>query len=348
MTFGTEVGPMYGVDNLAAFFTAQVNAIKTGAAFSAHMVMDSRGSANLTTGFRPNEVLELASLGYPFDVTCETHAGQNTYVWANGVAQAYAATNPTDSLLIMGMGLNENVTGATGGAQSTAATEDNLSVGIQAVRDVRPDSTLSILLVGQTPANNWNPAYNQTTDAMRVVNAIMKDVASDMNCAFYDSLELFNRAHDVGWMDQLPVPAYGDGNVHPGDAMSLEWWGEVADELFAVPFKVPAGNMSVVYPTILNSWVEWSSGYAPRSVLMPDRTVRLRSMIKSGVVAAYTPLFMLPVGFRPTINEFFFVPTSPTTGQELQILSNGIVRLSAPHPGLAGTYISTDVSFLTL
>ncbi len=65
-------------------------------------------------------------------------------------------------------------------------------------------------------------AYDQTTEHMQIVNGIVKEVAEETNAGYFDTLQLFTRAHaEAGWMEQLLTPQYGDGNVHPGNPLNL-------------------------------------------------------------------------------------------------------------------------------
>jgi hypothetical protein len=54
-----------------------------------------------------------------------------------------------------------------------------------------------------------------------------------------------------------------------------------------------------ISPTMLNSWTWFTGVYThPKYRRVGDR-VELKGLVKSGTVGAGTPLFVLPVGFRP-------------------------------------------------
>ncbi len=329
---------MIGRENLAAFYAAQAQGL-----VKIHIVGDSKAAANANL---PQHITAAAN-GHPVQITTAAYSGQNSHTWANGAVQTFLSTVPNCDLLIVNFGTNEGVGGATGGAQDLCDTEANHLSAINLIRKSRPISALSILLMGQTPCNNDNPAYNQTTARMRGINEVLADVAKAKNCGFFDPLELFERAHsEAGWMDQLPPPTYGGGNVHPGPSMNAVLYGELGKALFPVPYSIPAGSDGIVLPPLQSGWVKHTVGYEPRAVLRNGH-VQLNGVIKPGTVAAQTVLFTLPAGYRPTVNRFFNVSTgNGGTSCEVQVLAHGPVRIAA---AFAGTYVSLDgISFVTI
>lgn len=340
--------PLFGRENLAAFFAAQVRARTNGTPIRIHIFGDSKvAGTGVSDGYRLDQLLMSAANGYPIIVTHEGFSGQNSFVWANNEDQDFVLEHPSVDLLIVDIGTNEGVLGATGGAQTDAETKANLLAADATIRLSRSPSSLSILYLGQTPANNWQPAYNQTTEHMEQVNAVMKEVAEETNAGYFDTLQLFTRAHsEAGWMEQLPTPNYGGGNVHPGNAMNMVLVGELGKALFPLPFDLPAGADGVAYPALQSGWQAWTAPattYAPRATLKGG-IVYLDGLIKPGTTADYTTLFTLPAGYRPAVNRFVSVATSNAGGaRQIQILSSGVVRLAE---SFAGTYVSLDgISF---
>ncbi|OWV62595.1 hypothetical protein ATY75_12285 [Rhizobium sp. N122] len=340
--------PLYYRDNLAAFYAGLVNARSAGATVNIHFVGDSKvAGIGVSDGYRLDQLMMSASNGYPVSVSFDGFGGENSYIWANGKAADFVAQHANSSLLIVDFGTNDFRPWATGGAQSLAQIKANHLAAIATIRASRSPSQLSILLLGQTPANNWNPDYNQTTANMAAENAVLKEVAEETNSAFFDTLELFTRAHsEAGWMEQLPTPAYGDGNVHPGNPMNLVLVGELGKALFPLPFKFPDGAEGTCSPALQNGWQAWTgpaTTYAPRAKLK-DGIVYLDGLIKPGATADYTTLFTLPAGYRPAVNRFISVATSNNGGaRQIQILSGGAVRLGE---SFAGNYVSLDgISF---
>lgn len=234
--------PLYGRENLAAFYGSLVKARATGRRINIHIFGDSKVSGvGVTDGYRLDQLLADASNGYPVTITYEGLGGQNSFIWANDKVQDFVLEHPYTDLLIVDIGTNEGVAGAIGGAQAKEQTKANLLAADAVIRLSRSTSQLSVLYLGQTPANNWKPAYNQTTEHMQEVNRILQEVAQETNAGYFDTLQLFSRAHsEAGWMEQLPMPAYGGGNVHPGDSMNLVLVGELGKALFPLPYKLAA------------------------------------------------------------------------------------------------------------
>lgn len=336
--------PLFGRENLAAFFAAQVRSRTDGTPIKIHVFGDSKvAGVGVTDGYRIDQLISSASNGYPVIVTYEGFGGQNSFLWANNEDNDFVLEHPSTDLLIVDIGTNESV-GA--GAQTEAETKANLLAADARIRLSRSHSSLSILYLGQTPANNWNPVYNQTTEHMQIVNGIIKEVAEETNAGYFDTLQLFTRAHsEAGWMDQLPTPAYGDGNVHPGNPMNIALVGELGKVLFPLPYKFPVTTDGVNMPALQSGWQTWTVGttYAPRATLK-NGIVYLDGLIKPGATATETVLFTLPAGYRPAANRFFTVSVNNTGGSRtVQILSGGAVRLGG---AFAGDFLSLDgISF---
>ncbi|MGM4911424.1 SGNH/GDSL hydrolase family protein [Rhizobium sp. 768_B6_N1_8] len=235
---------LYGRENLAAFFAAEVRSIKTGEAIKIHIVGDSKVAGNgATDGFRLDQLLKESSRGFPVNVTFDGYGGQNSYLFKSDVAADFIAKHSDADLLIVDFGTNERVHSAAGGPQTIEQTKQNNLDAIARIRSARGLGKLSILFLGQPPANNWQPAYSQTTEVMAEINTAIKDVAAKTNSGYFDTLQLFGRPHsEAGWMEQLPTPEYGGGNVHTGDAFNLVFIGELSKDLFPMEFPKGAGS----------------------------------------------------------------------------------------------------------
>lgn len=332
-------GPLYGRDNLAAWYASEVLARTNGTTFNVHIVGDSRVCVYVDAAFRLDQLLIAASQGYPVQVTYECFGGQNSYIWANGEAADFVSQHPETDLLIVDFGINEKVTGATGGPQTDAQTEANFRAADATIRASRSLSSLSILYLAPTPANNDNPIYNQTTAVAQVVGDILKVVANDTHAGYFATLELYQRAHsEAGWMEQLGA-GYGGGNVHPGNPENLSLMGEISHGLFPIPYAPVVGADGIANPTPANGWTHWAAGYDPRVVLHENIAI-MNGLIKPGTTTALTTLFTLPVGYRPSVNRFYNVSASNAgCNVEVQVLSSGIVRNTA---AFTCTYISLD------
>jgi hypothetical protein len=80
-------------------------------------------------------------------------------------------------------------------------------------------------------------------------------------------------------------------------------------------------------PTLLNSWVNFGSGYSVAGYQKSDGIVRLKGLIKSGTTTGGTVLFTLPSGFRPAATLQFMTEANSTLAV-LEILSTGDVTIA--------------------
>lgn len=339
---------LYGRENLAAFFAALVTARGGGQPVCIHVVGDSKVAGfGVSDGYRIDQLLASAALGYRVSFTYEGFGGQNSYLWANGECQDFLVQHSSAKLLIINFGTNERVSSAFGGLQELSQTKANHAYSICTIRAARSPSDLSILIMGQPPVNNLTAGYSQTTADMIAINGVLREVAEETNCAFFDPMELFQRAHaEAGWMDQLPSPPYTGGNVHPGDAMNLVMIGELSRRLFPSTGAILGDGGMIIRPVLQNNWKPWTfpaTDYAPKATLRGGMVV-LEGLIKQGITANYTALFELPAGFAPPTHRFFpVVTTNAGSVKQVQVLSSGIVRLGE---AFAGDFLSIDgVSF---
>lgn len=79
-------------------------------------------------------------------------------------------------------------------------------------------------------------------------------------------------------------------------------------------------------PTLINSWSNFGSTYAPAGYYKDSRdVVRLRGLVKGG--AAGSNMFVLPTGYRPAFREVYLVFCGAMMMQaRIDIDSNGIVQ----------------------
>lgn len=335
--------PLTARENLAAFYSALVDAREHGSPVDIHIVGDSKvAGIGVTDGYRLDQLLAEGGKGYPLRVTYDGFGRQNSWVWVNGKVDDFLNAHGDAKLLIVDFGTNENFKAADGGAQTLEQTKANHMAAIAKIRAHRSLSQLSILILGQTPANNWNPRYDQTVESMTAINKVLREVAQKTDSAFFDPLELFQRPHsEAGWMDQLPMYRYGDGNTHPGNAMNLVMVGELANDLFPIPFR-PSRNEED-RPILLSKWVPTDPAFPPRVALRGDVVV-LDGMITGGKSRIDDRLLALPGDYRPPTDRFVSVPTSDKgTSVQLRIGADGFVRIASKY---RGNYISLDgISF---
>lgn len=77
-------------------------------------------------------------------------------------------------------------------------------------------------------------------------------------------------------------------------------------------------------PTLTNSWADYGAGVVATGYRRVGDVVHLRGAIKSGTLAAAA--FTLPVGYRPTGVEIFYVVAGPG-GARLDVGSDGQVTV---------------------
>jgi len=83
-----------------------------------------------------------------------------------------------------------------------------------------------------------------------------------------------------------------------------------------------------IAPTLGNSWVEYGSGNSPVGYMKDSMGfVQLRGLIKSGTTA--TPVFVLPVGYRPVYNHQFVVSAYPGGAHVAVFASTGNVQVQS-------------------
>lgn len=147
------------------------------------------------------------------------------------------------SLVILNFGTNEQVTPA----RTIGETEAALRSIIAKLRDTtrtpagKTANELSILIMGQTTANNDSPSHLQNESLMRRLAALYADVARDTQCAFIDCYSLFKEAHNnASWMDT--VTTLGNSQIHPGDRFNGALVSKISEILFPTALRAIAGT----------------------------------------------------------------------------------------------------------
>lgn len=83
---------------------------------------------------------------------------------------------------------------------------------------------------------------------------------------------------------------------------------------------------TVLAPTLLNSWVNYGSGYAPAGYYKDlSGMVHVEGMIKDGTTTSGTNLFNLPAGFRPA-ERMSFAAASVSVIARIDVLADGNVQ----------------------
>lgn len=82
-----------------------------------------------------------------------------------------------------------------------------------------------------------------------------------------------------------------------------------------------------ITPTLLNSWVEFSAFNTTGYYKDPYGIVRIKGLVKDGVVGAATPIFTLPVGYRPSALVIIPAVGGSNTFARLNVAVNGDVSV---------------------
>ncbi|MGI2035867.1 SGNH/GDSL hydrolase family protein [Rhizobium panacihumi] len=228
--------PLCGRENMAAFYGALVQSRSDGRPVKIHIVGDSKAAGQgVSSEYTLQSLLTEASNGYPVQVTATGYSAQNSEYWLKVGVTEFLRSHADVDLLVVNFGTNEKVAALL---QSDEDIAKNHTAALSIIRREKSANELSVLFLGQPPANNHLDEFKQTTETMRGVNAILKNGAKHTNSAYFDTLALFSRAHsEAGWMDNAPVPTIGSANIHPGAAMNMVLIGELARGLFPIPFK---------------------------------------------------------------------------------------------------------------
>lgn len=257
-SLGADADVITGRENLAAWYKAVRDrheaAPTVGDTVIGFLVGDSKVSgAGVTAGYQLDELLDRIAKERGFsliDFGRFGYSGENSYYLSQhlaGVGEVMAHANFANChLIIINVGTNDASTAATDGAQSLADSDTNIRAIIDRLRDTgaspagRSVDDMSILLMGQTSANNTaSPHYQQET-LMREISSQYREIAREKQVAYVDCYRLFPRAHDdASWMDT--VVSYGNSNVHPGDAFNAALVSQIGDLLFPLALASKAG-----------------------------------------------------------------------------------------------------------
>lgn len=68
-----------------------------------------------------------------------------------------------------------------------------------------------------------------------------------------------------------------------------------------------------IAPTLTNTWANYASGFQSAAYRKIGNQVFIRGLVKDGVVGGATPIFTMPVGFRPTAGIVMYAGISAAT-----------------------------------
>lgn len=261
---GGDAFDVDGRENLAGWYKwlRSRHEAPTSALFAIGFICgDSKPATSPTASYLLNAVLnELAKVrGFPLaQFSNFTDGGQNTaYINSTTRATMMSHVNwtPYCNLVIYDAGTNDNSSAATGGAQTLAQTEQNVRNFITNVRNTgaspagKAAADLSIIILGQTTANNNSSPHFQNEALMRNLSDIYRRVARETNCVFVDSYAIWRRAHnEADWQDTLV--AYGNTQVHRGDAFNAALAQVLAEIILPDGLGSVAGLGSASYEAI--------------------------------------------------------------------------------------------------
>ncbi|OMD87831.1 MULTISPECIES: hypothetical protein [Paenibacillus] len=157
-------------------------------------------------------------------------------------------------------------------------------------------------------------------------------------------------------LDKSPVPgvtgfyaATEKGQLHDlTDAVT-----EISSTVSALAAKKAEKDTPAwLYPTLLNGWVQFTSIISSASFYKDSfGIVHVRGTVSSGVSAADTLLFMLPVGYRPAIQTVVTASSSNGTAMStgiMDITTSGRVSLGASGGVFYNGLLVLDFSFSTV
>ncbi len=119
-----------------------------------------------------------------------------------------------------------------------------------------------------------------------------------------------------------------DDGVHPTD-FGHEFIAHEVLRVMGVPYDKGSskGIGRPVAPTFLNSWINFGSSYEPVTFYKDkEGFVHIQGLMKSGSTTAYSSIFVLPAGYRPSATLIFNVNATHALG-EIEILANGTVQV---------------------
>jgi hypothetical protein len=90
--------------------------------------------------------------------------------------------------------------------------------------------------------------------------------------------------------------------------------------------NVPSGTTSYldtgfIVPALINGWASYDSTYAPVRYSRKSNVVSIIGLVKNGAIS--TDVFILPVGFRPTIQQLGATTTDPNVHGRLDVRPDG-------------------------
>lgn len=120
------------------------------------------------------------------------------------------------------------------------------------------------------------------------------------------------------------ITAYRPGSVPAGAGAGVRVL--VGSGVAEVVSSTGGAGFGWVDATLTNSWTNYLAGTVLAAYRKVGDVVELRGTVKSGTSGA--PIFTLPDGYRPPLQEIFYVHASPG-GARLDVTPGGAVQVAA-------------------
>lgn len=247
---GDDAQLVTGQEYLAAWYKAladEHDAVAAGGALApvyAFTFGDSKVAGTGTTvGSKLDELLDFSAQQRGFttvDFGRVGVGGEDTgYFATTGMASLKAVvTFPDSHLTIINCGTNEQVPTALTLAQTRANMESIIDQLWDTGSGGLSQDELSIIIMGQTTANNDAPVHMQTQELMRELNSLYREIAREKGCCFIDCYSILRDPHSrADWMDDVTPGKH----VHPGDNMNAAIVSFMADIIFPRALEARAG-----------------------------------------------------------------------------------------------------------
>lgn len=328
---------IYGQQYLYAFHNKLIAGTSAKMTFSGDSTTEGGG-----TGATGNFIISTAMLeegrerGHKLTSVNAGHAGEDTADWVSTYIAIDMASPP--DLYVVRWGLNDPLAGRT-----AADVEASLRAGLTTIRASYSVAQMSILLMVPNTAND--PPNGRTEAWVRSLRPIIRQVAEDFQCAFFDTFTLWPDAVNAAgrWMDN----PFGDGRaIHPLNVMNSWIVSELTPLIFPQYLDVP--RWGTYTPTLTNganvagstaSQLQWSrtgnvvtvSGRVDIACTAAANTLTILGMslpIPSNLTAAGNLAGGGAIG-QTTYQTFICLGDVANDRATMQFLSNGTTSAAA-------------------
>jgi len=221
-----------------------------------------------------------------------------------------------------------NTTGTNTGDQDLSVKENTITAGTTAqyFRGDKTFQTLNAAAVGLANVNNTTDALKPVSTATQTaLNLKENSISATTNVDFWSGAKTFlNFATTVRAAILTGLTLATNEAILATDTV-LVAFGKLQAQITSI---ITPGVW--VAPSLLNSWVNFGSGFATAGYYRDaSGVVRIKGLIFSGIITAGTILFTLPVGSRPAEDSIFVAVSSGGVIAEVRVLINGNVTIHA-------------------